>query len=37
MRLKTKRRSAMPRLEVCESRPLLSTLIALVDYGVDLE
>ena len=36
MRLKTKRRSATPCLEVIESRPLLSTLIALVDYGVDL-
>ncbi len=36
MRPKTKRRSATPCLEVLESRPLLSTLIALVDYGVDL-
>ena len=36
MRRKFKRRFAMPRLEVCESRSLLSALIALIDYGVDL-
>ena len=36
MRLKTKCRPATPCLEVIETRPLLSTLVALVDYGVDL-